>query len=151
MKNFHWGKAIALFFIIYIAVLFSVVMKSRTIDHSLVTDDYYAEDLIYQEHYDRVSNQMAYFPDISLDYDNATQSLTIDLKQNTQPIEGEIELYRASNKSEDQVLKVSLAKTDTQVTLEVPNLRGGKWSGLLTWRDDEREYYYKDSFYVVTP
>ena len=51
MKGFHWGHGLIIFFILYIGYLVGTVIKSRSINHNLVVDDYYAHDLAYQKMY----------------------------------------------------------------------------------------------------
>ena len=149
MKNFHWGKAIAIFFVVYIIILISVVIKSRSVDHALVTDDYYAQDLDYQKHYQMKANQIQYYPGISMIYRDTTRTVEIDWKSSNKSLHGKLQLYRASNEKKDQLIEVTVTPFENRSMLPVSHLSSGKWSGLLTWTDGEREYYYEDSFYVV--
>ncbi len=147
MKNFHWGKAIALFFVCYIGTLIFVVFKSRTVDHSLVTEDYYAQDIKYQSHYDQQRNRMKHYPGVSIDFDENQKSVEIDFKKEGN-ISGDITLYRAMEKSVDQSESFSLTE-GSRLSIPVKQLREGKWSIQITWHDDTREYYYEDDVYMV--
>jgi hypothetical protein len=62
----NWGTSIAIFYILFAATMVGMVIKSKTYDHSLVTDDYYAKDLAYQQHYDKLANAKALATDLSI-------------------------------------------------------------------------------------
>ena len=52
-KKFNWGHGILLFFIIFVGSMLTVLWLSFGVDHSLVRDDYYDEDIHYQETFDK--------------------------------------------------------------------------------------------------
>ena len=55
----NWGTGIAAFYLLFMVVLLSFVIKSRSYDHSLVTTNYYEQDLKYQQQYDKLANTLA--------------------------------------------------------------------------------------------
>ena len=44
-KKFNWGHGILLFFIIFVGSMLTVLWLSFGVDHSLVRDDYYDEEM----------------------------------------------------------------------------------------------------------
>jgi len=64
--KFHWGHGIFLFYVVFVASLVTVVIKSRQFDNSLVTEEYYARDLNYQQEYDRRMNSKSLAEPLSI-------------------------------------------------------------------------------------
>ncbi|HHH52947.1 MAG TPA: hypothetical protein ENK91_04760, partial [Bacteroidetes bacterium] len=47
--RFHWGWAIAVFYTSFVAVMVYFVIYSKSVDHSLVRDNYYDYDVGYEK------------------------------------------------------------------------------------------------------
>ncbi|MBK6949673.1 MAG: FixH family protein [Haliscomenobacter sp.] len=75
--KFNWGTGIALFYGTFVLIMVFAVIRSTKQDNSLVSDQYYADDLKYQEHYDKLVN---------------AQSLERDLAVKNNPSLGQVEL-----------------------------------------------------------
>ena len=52
----NWGTGLFIFFTFFVLTLAFVLYKSRQIDNALVFDDYYAEDIKYQQHFDKMQH-----------------------------------------------------------------------------------------------
>ena len=62
----NWGTGIAIFFSVFVLSLVYQVYRSTQYDHSLVSDQYYADDLRYQEHYDKLANAQSLEKDLQI-------------------------------------------------------------------------------------
>ena len=51
----NWGTGIAIFYGTFMVIMITFVIKSRSVDHSLVMDNYYEEDINYQSHMDKLA------------------------------------------------------------------------------------------------
>ena len=52
----NWGSGIAIFYSLFVITMVYAVVRSTQFDNSLVSDHYYADDLKYQERFDKLSN-----------------------------------------------------------------------------------------------
>lgn len=52
----NWGKSIALFYGLFVVALLAVVVFSFTQDVNLVADDYYQQELVYEDQINRIKN-----------------------------------------------------------------------------------------------
>lgn len=150
MKKFHWGHGIILVFVVFIGFLATALIKSKGIDHSLVTDDYYAKDIAYQKHFDKVANVTKNNKIINLQWDNSNGLLSLQINGSRQKI-GTITFYRPSNQSSDFIREFTL--TDEHQVLEVSdlNLAIGKWKVQVEWDEGEIPYFIEKDIYVSTP
>ena len=134
----NWGTSIAIFYIAFAVTMVGFVIKSKTYDHSLVTDDYYAQDLAYQHHYDKMVNAKALANDLTIGK-VGEQVQFLFPKEIEQP-NGEILFYRASDKSKDFTVKVSTDSNGLQ-TVPTSQLVPGRWTVKVDWQGGGKEFY----------
>ncbi|MCC6726573.1 MAG: FixH family protein [Saprospiraceae bacterium] len=134
----NWGTSIAIFYIAFAATMVGFVVKSKSYDHSLVTDDYYAKDLAYQQHYDKMANAKALTSDLTIGkVGNQVQFLFP--KEIAQP-SGEILFYRADDKSKDFTVQVSADSNGLQA-VPTDKLKTGRWTVKVDWQAGGKEFY----------
>ena len=142
----NWGTGIAIFYISFMIVMIAFVVKSRSYDHSLVVDNYYEEDLKYQQHYNKLVN--AQDEDSNFEYKYFPKEKTIKLKFPSQAsvAEGEVLFYRPSDSRLD--FKVPL-KLDAENTMLVATgkLPKGRWEMKCNWSIGDKDYYKKVDLY----
>ena len=146
MKKFHWGHGIFIFFVFYVGILMIAVFKSRQIDHSLVVDEYYKQDLAYQAHYDKLMNAGNAKKDFEISADENGKHLIIfndgDEKQ------GSITFYNPSNKSKDLVLPLNGEHgNDIMIIHEI--LSPGKWKVQADWVALGTAYFVEKEIYIT--
>ncbi len=134
----NWGTSIAIFYIIFAATMVGFVIKSRTYDNSLVTDDYYAKDLTYQQQYDKMANAKALATDLTIGK-VGSQVQFLFPKEVAQP-SGEILFYRADDKSKDFTVQVSADSNGLQ-TVPADKLKPGRWTVKVDWQGSGKEFY----------
>ena len=142
----NWGFGILLAFIAFIAfILYFVVIAStdQAANHHLVTDEYYQEELKYQEEINALEN--ARNLKAQFKFEQTTEGLKIIIpevlqKQNTK---GTVSLYRPSNKHLDFDLAISLS--NSHLLIPDNRLLGGRWDIKIRWQDRDKDYLVKES------
>lgn len=143
-KNFHWGHGITVFYIIFVAAVVSVLIASFGVDHSLVADDYYAEDLAYQQQYTKTQNGLEEGEDkLVVNVDAAQGTLEIVVDANA-PINGKVHFYRPSDQSQD--FSVDLKSVNS--TISTSSLLKGKWILKVEWNEGDKPYYQERQIYI---
>lgn len=145
-KGFHWGHALIIFFVCYISYLVFIVIKSRTVDHSLVTKDYYAQDLAYQNHYDKLNNRSLLKKDLNIETIDSLGEVKFDFGQSYVVKEMNVNFYRASDSSLDFELKFE--NFTGQITVPTKQLKHGKWTIGVEWKDEVRSYYKSKEVFI---
>ena len=107
----NWGFGIVLAFIGFIGfILYFVIIAStdQKAEHNLVTDEYYQEELKYQEEINALEN--AKNLNVRFNFEQTTEGLRIIIPETVrqQKSEGTVSLYRPSNKQLDFDLAISL-------------------------------------------
>ena len=141
----NWGTGIVLAFIGFIAfILYFVVsmMANDKYDHDLVADDYYKQELEYQNDIDKEENAKALLENVS--YKRTKEGIIISFPSNLEPkdIKGKVFLYRPSNKQLDFETTISLSKSH----LLIPDSRlvGGRWNIKIDWQYSGESYLFKE-------
>ncbi|MCB0645641.1 MAG: FixH family protein [Saprospiraceae bacterium] len=140
--KFNFGTGIFVFLVIFICTLIFVVLKSATIDHSLVADDYYNEDIHYQEKYDKISRSNGAE---MVRIDQSGDQLVIQFSDNTTP-NGVISFYRPSDKSLDFSKNIAL-DDKLQMVFAKNEIAKGKWRIKVDWTEKEKTYYKEFEFF----
>ena len=144
----NWGTGIVLAFIGFIGFImyFIITMNiNDKYDHDLVTEDYYGEELAYQNDIEKLKNAKDLIENIS--YEKTTEGLKIRFPKNLdfKKITGKMFLYRPSNKQLDFESKISLSNT----YLLIPDNRlvDGRWNIKIDWQYNGISYLYKESMH----
>ena len=131
--KWNWGTKIALVYIGFCAFIIFLVVKTFREDVALVSDDYYLQEIIYQDRIDEITNAA------SLDYQ-------VEIRQGSEYIEavfpdsgtitGQIHFYRPDNERLDR-------KFDFEGTALVSKgeLAAGRYRMKISWTDSERNFY----------
>jgi len=142
----NWGTGIVLAFIGFISFIMYFIITMNiddTYSHDLVTEDYYAEELAYQNDIDKLKNSKNLEENIS--YQRMTEGLVIHFPSNVdfKEITGKVFLYRPSNKQLDFDTTISLSKP----YLLIPDKRlvDGRWNIKIDWKYNGKSYLFKES------
>jgi len=142
----NWGTGIVIAFIGFIAFIMYFVVSMNIndkYDHDLVTEEYYKEELAYQNEIDKLNNAKTLETDIT--YNRTNEGLVIQFPNNldAKKITGKMFLYRPSNKQLDFENSISLSNTH----LLIPDKRlvDGRWNIKIDWQYNGKSYLYKAS------
>ncbi len=142
----NWGTGIVLAFIGFISFIMYFIITLNVNDkynHDLVTEDYYAEELSYQNDIDKLNN--AKNLDKNISYERTDKGLLIMFPKSIDfsKITGNVFLYRPSNKQLDFDTTISLSKP----YLLIPDKRlvDGRWNIKVDWKYNNESYLYKET------
>ncbi|MDO6436705.1 FixH family protein [Cyclobacterium sp. 1_MG-2023] len=133
----NWGNGILLLLLVFIGLMVTLVtICVKQDDIHLVTEDYYAEEIKYQEHIDRVSNTQAIEGKV-MQFDALSKTLQFKL-----PIgaKGELHLFRPSDARMDKKIQVEIKDTESNV-LNLNDLEPGYWKVKMTWEANGVAYF----------
>ena len=135
----NFGKWIVVAFVLFAVFIATLVAVCVRQDVSLVTKEYYQEELRYQEQIERRNNTeaLAEVPRISV---RGNKVVVIDYAMLPDIEKGELRLFRPSDSRLDQSFDVARSSTTSQ-KFEISNARPGLYKARLTWLQDGKEYY----------
>lgn len=145
----NWGTSIAIFYITFMVVMVSMVIKSTTYDNSLVVDDYYAKDLAYQGHFEKLENAQNLSEPVVIAYHKEQARVKIQFPKAFKQVTGTILLFRPSDQSKDVVVPIILDE-NRMVQINTTPLFEGLWKVKIDWKANGKEFYMEDTV-TITP
>jgi len=142
--KFNWGTGIVLAFIGFISFImyFIITMNiNKKYNHDLVTEDYYAEELVYQNDIDKLKNSKTLIENIT--YNKSEEGLIIYFPKDFDfnKITGNMFLYRPSNKQLDFETEISLS--NPYLLIPDKRLLDGRWNIKVDWQYNGKSYLFK--------
>ena len=142
----NWGTGIVIAFIVFIGFIMFLVISMMTDDafnYDLVTEEYYKEELAFQEEIDAETNASLLSENIVIN--RVDEGLLVIFPKNFEfdKIEGTIFVYRPSNKSLD--FNISLNKLSSNKILIPENrLIEGRWNISVSWKYETVNYLFRN-------
>lgn len=140
----NWGTGIVLAFIGFISFILFFVFQMMTDDkanHSLVSEDYYVQELAYQDEID--AEQLAEDLEHPIKVELITEGVLIVFPKNQQAdaISGFIKLYRPSNMDLDTSIPIEIKQSEVIISRD--QLESGRWNISVNWNYNNKQYLYK--------
>lgn len=139
----NWGKGIILSFILFAAFIGVLVNICVRQDISLVSGNYYQEELVYQRQIERLNNanRLESKPTITV----AGDMLEIQFNQFSNVERSEVKLFRPSDVRLDRQFKLQTSEGNTQ-RFDVSSLPKGMYRAKMKWSMKGKEYFIE---YVI--
>jgi len=144
----NWGTGIFIAMLSFMIFILSFVYKAVALDeyqHELVSEDYYKDELHYQDEIDKMNNANVLTQNISLR--NSKEGIHISFPEeiNESSIKGIISFQRRSNGKLDFSENIVLSSHEQLIPSD--KLVSGKWIVKIDWEDGKNEYLFKDSWF----
>jgi hypothetical protein len=144
----NWGTGIVLAMLAFMIFILSFVYKSIAMEeyqHELVSEDYYGDELHYQEEIDKLNNARTLVHDIELTNSDKGVHIKFPGELSQDSITGQIYFQRLSNEKLDFTKEIQLE--DHEQLIPAEQLVSGKWIVKVDWKYGNKAYLYKDSWF----
>lgn len=144
----NWPTGIVIAIISFMVFILSFVYKSIALEeyqHELVSEDYYKDELHYQEEINKLNNANGL--DKNIEITNSSEGITLTFPEDIpqESISGIITFQRLSNQKLDFSEEIKL--TDHKQLISESKIVPGKWIVRIEWKNGDEEYLYKDSWF----
>ncbi|MAN26056.1 MULTISPECIES: FixH family protein [Mesonia] len=147
MKKINWGVGIVITIVCFMGFIMFFVIKMSTdtkYDHDLVTEEYYKEELAYQDQIDAQQNSAHLAENIQVEV--SAEGIQILFPSEKIDIEGKVNLYRPSNKKLDLEIPVNLE--NQQMMIPAEKLVEGKYKLSIHWKWNGTTYLFKKDLQI---
>lgn len=139
-----WGKGIVLVLITFGILMGTLVtICVRQDDLHLVVQNYYEEEVKYQEHIDRVINTHLLEHEI-LVFDSQLKIVDLHLPVGAK---GTLHFFRPSDARLDKKMEVNITDSNAN-SIDVKELKAGYWKVKLTWSESGKDYYQEKNITI---
>ena len=142
----NWGWKIAIVLAIYMTGIISVVWYTMTLDVNLVAEDYYQQELVYEEQIDRMKNSEALENRPTVKFSSNRNYVVLTFPKELSPENGLITFFRPSDFTQDRKFKLEL-DVENQQGFVTASLKPGLWRAKLLWEKEGKSYY--EEFVIV--
>lgn len=141
--------AIAIIYGAFIVILvgFATFSSFDTVD--LVTNDYYRQEIVYQQQIERIKSSKTLTHPLSWYYDRELESLTFQFPDSLRPdkIKGRFHFFRPSDSMQDRFEAIYVDSNNRQY-FSTQDLSRGFWRIKIAWTDGMREYYEEVAVFI---
>lgn len=146
--KWNWGKGIALAIAAFMGFILYFVIKVQsdsTYDNELVADDYYKQEIEFQQEIDKKQNTANLKEKVTVE--TSQEGIQITFPQGLKPeeIKGKISLYRPSNQKLDFERPISLSTS--HLLIPKNDLVDGRWDISIDWSYQDQEYLDESTIY----
>lgn len=138
----HWITVSFILFAAFIGILVTVCVKE---DISLVSKNYYQEEIAYQEQIQRMENaaHLEEKPVIKV----IANQIQIEFPDVVSVEKGELKLFCPSNSAMDRTFRVAATGHKVQ-TFKLQHMQPGLYKAKLLWSMNGKEYYQEETIYI---
>jgi len=145
----NWGNKIVLAFVGFVAILVTMVYISVSTEFNLVEEDYYNQELAYEEQIQRIKNHnaLAEKPTFNVDRSNFLVQLAFPEALVNEMVDGTLLFYRSSTARFDKELPMKF-DADGKLSIDISKFPIGAWKLKMSWSDKDKEYYKEIAFVI---
>ena len=142
----NWGYKILLVYIIFITGIMFLVFKSSSQKMDLVTTDYYAKELKYQQKIDAMKNVHQLSDTVKYEMNEGKLTIVFPKDFAGKKITGDVLLYCPSDEDKDVTQNFSVQ--DLSVIIPVHVYNKGLYELQLSWQANETSYYFEKKLVI---
>ncbi|AUC76927.1 MULTISPECIES: FixH family protein [Flavobacteriaceae] len=143
--KFNWGTGVVIAFIFFISFILYFVIAMNTdknLDHDLVNENYYKQELEFQNDINKEKNAKTLDSKILWKKTSEGLVLTFPAELDDQVIKGKVFLYRPSNKQLD--FETTILLSNHNLLIPDKRLLDGRWNIKIDWSYKDSKYMFKE-------
>ena len=137
----NWGHKIIVVYILFVAGMLFLAFKSSKQNIELVTEDYYAKELVYQQKIDESKRTASLSAPVVIIVTDHEVTIHFPKDFATKKITGEVTLYCPADEKKD--MNQQFMVTDNAVSIAVPASNHGLHYVKINWSTGGVNYYYE--------
>ena len=146
-QKISWGTGIVIAFVIFMGGITTIAVYLMNQDVNLVADDYYDQEIKYQQQIDRIKRTKKLDTKNIITFNGTTVNVTIPKSLLKSNLTGEIYFYRPSDENSDIKIPLHTDSLGLQV-VPVSSLEKGLWTVKVNWLTSEIEYFVEKRIFI---
>ena len=144
--NWGWAMVIAMAaFMTFILQYVYRTLADDTLEHHLVSEDYYKDELYYQHEIDKMNNASKLKENLVVERGDEGMQVTFPSDMEQSKITGIVYFQRPSDNRIDFKKEIVLDKNTMLVVDD--KLINGRWNVKVDWKYDNQEYMFKKNLF----
>lgn len=142
----NWGHGIIIGFGLFVAYILYFVFASYQQEMDLVSEDYYAQEVNYQDRIDQTENGLQWENEVQLEGVASGLQITFSESALAGLSQGTVKIFRPSDVKLDLTLPLTL-DTAGQMTIPAQLIKQGRYEVQFFWETSNGPVYLKKDFY----
>lgn len=142
----NWGYKILVVYLVFVSGIMLLVFKSSSQKVDLVTTDYYAKELKYQEKIDAMNCVHQLSDTVRYGMNDGKLAIVFPKDFSGKKIDGKVLLYCPSD--EDKDITHNFSVIDLPVMVTVVNSRKLEYQLQLSWQSEGKSYYFEKKLII---
>ncbi|MCF6346932.1 MAG: FixH family protein [Flavobacteriaceae bacterium] len=144
----NWGTGIVIAMVLFMTFILQFLYRSFDAknSHDLVSEDYYKDELYYQQEIDKMNNASKLEQNLILKHVKEGFLITFPKDMDATKITGTAYFQRPSSKSLDFQQEV-VSLTNSKLLINHTNLVSGKWKVKIDWKYNDEEFMLKETVF----
>lgn len=132
-------------FVVFAMMVGAMVIISMNQDISLVAEDYYKQEIEYQDQINRQKNalELESLPLVQFNANSGKLLLIFDEKIHKGFVSGKVHIFSNRTSKEDLIFELNISAFPA-FEMDLSELRSGKWEARVFWQDSEKEFYLEN-------
>jgi len=145
----NWGKGIIVAFVLFAGIIGTMVVIAMKQDVSLVSADYYKQEIDFQSQIERNNNynKLEFKPSIKKE---KTSKLILEFPAplSNSLVSGEVLFFRPSDANLDRKFKIHLDEKGKQI-FDLDGMMKGMWKVRISWKDKGNDEYFNETILAI--
>lgn len=145
--KFNWGTGLVLTLGLFMAAMIFVMVRAGQQNFDLVSEEYYALELAYEEQIQAQKNAQSLSEALSVSWDQAVLKVNFPKDLEGAAADYRIHFYNPAQAKLDQERSASVAAL-TDLSWDDLSLASGRWQVKVHLNQDGKKYYYEPTLWI---
>lgn len=142
----NFGGKIVILYLSFVALILTLVFNCYSMDVDLVSKDYYAQELNFQQKINATNNEKDLKSSITHVINGKSVVLTIDSALLSNDFNGTVTFFRPSDSKKDVSFKMNF--TNNEQVIDAKDLIHGAYKLQLSWTSNQKKYFKEDVIFI---
>jgi len=136
----NWGNKLLIVFALFAGMMSYMVYRCFNVPVDLVSNEYYKDEIAYQQVIDGTKNANALSTKISIQESHSAISIQLPQEMRSKLIKGKILFYCPSNLDNDKKVELSTDLNGKQ-DIDLKSITKGNYTVKIDWTDNNKLYH----------
>lgn len=144
----NWGTAMVIAMVLFMVFILQFVYRSIAVEkyeHHLVSEDYYKDELYYQQEIDKMNNANKLTQNVKVNRVKEGVLVSFPDDMDYTKIIGVVYFQRPSDERLD--FQKDILLSDHNMLITDNKLINGKWNVKIDWKNGDDEYLFKEAIF----
>ncbi|MEQ8687089.1 MAG: FixH family protein [Imperialibacter sp.] len=143
----NFGSWITVAFVLFAGLIISLVVVCVRQDVSLVSADYYQQEIKYQSRIDDISNAQESSTKVELTRTPGENRLELSFGEQVEALTGEVVMFRPSDAKLDKKFLLKLDDTGS-FQMDTSQLKKGLWKMKISWQQGGQTFFEEKTIVI---